>query len=162
MIRVFYLQGWYIVTYALGIYYLNLFIAFLTPKVDPVMDDESGTIQKPFSFQPSDQSCCPSQMTVQRCPHLTVTSSGRSSGDSLSSNSGVLSSGSSCHVFNRLFPKIRHSITKATLIAMFCTFFTVFDIPVFWPILLLYFLTLFAITMKRQIRVSCIRVRISD
>ena len=42
MIRVFYLQGWYIVTYALGIYYLNLFIAFLTPKVDPVMDDDSG------------------------------------------------------------------------------------------------------------------------
>ena len=40
---------------------------------------------------------------------------------------------------------------------MFCTFFAVFDIPVFWPILLLYFLTLFAITMKRQIRVSVCR-----
>lgn len=32
------LQGWYIVTYALGIYHLNLFIAFLTPKIDPAMD----------------------------------------------------------------------------------------------------------------------------
>lgn len=31
-------QGWYIVTYALGIYHLNLFIAFLTPKIDPAMD----------------------------------------------------------------------------------------------------------------------------
>lgn len=32
------LQGWYVVTYALGIYHLNLFIAFLTPKIDPAMD----------------------------------------------------------------------------------------------------------------------------
>lgn len=31
-------QGWYIVTYALGIYHLNLFIAFLTPKIDPAME----------------------------------------------------------------------------------------------------------------------------
>lgn len=31
-------QGWYIVTYGLGIYHLNLFIAFLTPKLDPAMD----------------------------------------------------------------------------------------------------------------------------
>lgn len=33
------LQGWYIVTYALGIYHLNLFIAFLTPKIDPALDE---------------------------------------------------------------------------------------------------------------------------
>jgi type IV secretory pathway TrbD component len=37
----FFFQGWYIITYALGIYLLNLFIAFLTPQVDPaVMEDE--------------------------------------------------------------------------------------------------------------------------
>ncbi|KAK8773581.1 hypothetical protein V5799_011886, partial [Amblyomma americanum] len=35
--RILYLQGWYIITYALGIYHLNLFIAFLTPKVDPAL-----------------------------------------------------------------------------------------------------------------------------
>jgi hypothetical protein len=28
----------------------------------------------------------------------------------------------------------------------------VFDVPVFWPILLLYFIVLFVITMKRQIK----------
>jgi len=33
------LQGWYIVTYALGIYHLNLFIAFLTPKIDPALEE---------------------------------------------------------------------------------------------------------------------------
>ncbi|RZB54419.1 RER1, partial [Asbolus verrucosus] len=45
MARVLYAQGWYIVTYALGIYHLNLFIAFLTPKIDPAMDfdaEENG------------------------------------------------------------------------------------------------------------------------
>ena len=30
-------QGWYIVTYALGIYHLNLLLAFLTPKIDPAL-----------------------------------------------------------------------------------------------------------------------------
>ncbi len=34
-------QGWYIVTYGLGIYLLNLLLAFLSPKIDPaMMDDE--------------------------------------------------------------------------------------------------------------------------
>jgi hypothetical protein len=32
------------------------------------------------------------------------------------------------------------------------TFFEIFDVPVFWPILLLYFIVLFIITMKRQIK----------
>ena len=35
-------QGWYIVTYALGIYHLNLFIAFLSPKIDPALTDDGG------------------------------------------------------------------------------------------------------------------------
>lgn len=40
--RIIIAQGWYIVTYALGIYHLNLFIAFLTPKIDPGFDLDSG------------------------------------------------------------------------------------------------------------------------
>ena len=32
------------------------------------------------------------------------------------------------------------------------TFFKMFDIPVFWPILFLYFIALFVLTMKRQIK----------
>ncbi len=45
------MQGWYIVTvsiarnilirqYALGIYLLNLFLAFLSPKFDPALEEE--------------------------------------------------------------------------------------------------------------------------
>lgn len=32
------------------------------------------------------------------------------------------------------------------------TFFPIFDVPVFWPILLLYFFVLLFVTMKRQIK----------
>ncbi|KAK8965002.1 Protein RER1B [Platanthera guangdongensis] len=35
VIRVVLLEGFYIVSYGLGIYMLNLFIAFLSPQVDP-------------------------------------------------------------------------------------------------------------------------------
>lgn len=42
--RILIAQGWYIVTYALGIYHLNLFIAFLTPKIDPAFDLDSGEL----------------------------------------------------------------------------------------------------------------------
>jgi hypothetical protein len=45
----------------------------------------------------------------------------------------------------------RFALTKAVLVAYMMTFFSFFDIPVFWPILLLYFCVLFALTMKRQI-----------
>ena len=32
------------------------------------------------------------------------------------------------------------------------TFFELFNVPVFWPILLVYFFALFFLTMKRQIK----------
>lgn len=45
----------------------------------------------------------------------------------------------------------RYSITKAFCIAFVMTFFSVFDVPVFWPILLTYWVVLFVLTMRRQI-----------
>lgn len=45
----------------------------------------------------------------------------------------------------------RYSITKAFCIAFLMTFFSAFDVPVFWPILLFYWLALFILTMRRQI-----------
>ncbi|KAK9730002.1 Rer1 family [Popillia japonica] len=114
MCRVLYAQGWYIVTYALGIYHLNLFIAFLTPKIDPAMDfdaDENGPelpTRANEEFRPF----------IRRLPEF----------------------------------KFWYSVTKSTVIALVCTFFDCFNIPVFWPILVLYFITLFCVTMKRQIK----------
>jgi hypothetical protein len=42
-------------------------------------------------------------------------------------------------------------MTKAFCIAFLMTFFSVFDVPVFWPILLCYWIVLFVLTMRRQI-----------
>lgn len=49
-------------------------------------------------------------------------------------------------------PPPRLSATRATLIALFCTFSEVFDVPVYWPILVVYFFVLFTLTMRRQIQ----------
>lgn len=38
-LRVFFVQGFYIVSYGLGIYLLNLLIGFLSPQVDPETQD---------------------------------------------------------------------------------------------------------------------------
>lgn len=42
-------------------------------------------------------------------------------------------------------------MTKAFCIAFVVTFFRIFDVPVFWPILLFYWVLLFTLTMKKQI-----------
>jgi len=113
--RIVIAQGWYIVTYALAIYHLNLLLAFLTPKIDPAameLDDDDGEPGLPTNqneeFRPF----------IRRLPEF----------------------------------KFWYSATKATAIAFTCTFFQLFNIPVFWPILVMYFITLFCITMKRQIK----------
>ena len=50
-IRVWFLQGFYIVTYGLGIYNLNLLLGFLTPQFDP--DSEGPTLPtKSEEFKP--------------------------------------------------------------------------------------------------------------
>ncbi|ORY96417.1 golgi membrane protein [Syncephalastrum racemosum] len=116
--RILYAQGWYIVTYALGIYLLNLFLAFLTPKFDPSIDldtQETEMEEGPSLPTKADEEFKP---FIRRLPEF----------------------------------KFWYSATKATAISLFCSFFSIFDIPVFWPILLIYFCILFAITMRRQIK----------
>jgi hypothetical protein len=55
--------------------------------------------------------------------------------------------------FARRLPEFKFwlACTRGTATSIFMTFFSVFDIPVFWPILLMYFFVLFFMTMKRQI-----------
>lgn len=110
-IRVFLLQGYYIITYGLGIYILQLFILFLSPQVDPEIQDLSDAPSLPTrgsdEFRPF----------VRRLPEF----------------------------------KFWYSITKAFCFAFVLTFFSAFDVPVFWPILLFYWVVLFVSTMKRQI-----------
>lgn len=39
VVRVWMLRGFYIVTYGLGIYNLNLLLGFITPQVDPELEE---------------------------------------------------------------------------------------------------------------------------
>lgn len=120
MLRVVLKQGWYIVTYALAIYHLNLLLAFLTPKIDPAMAE----------FEAAEEAEEDSGMSLPTKQNDEF------------------------RPFIRRLPEFKfwYSATKATVIAFFCTFFEMFNIPVFWPILVMYFITLFCITMKRQIK----------
>jgi len=113
--RILIAQGWYIVTYALAIYHLNLFLAFLTPKIDPAMSELDAEDDGPELPTRQNEEFRP---FIRRLPEF----------------------------------KFWYSATKATVIAFCCTFFELFNVPVFWPILVMYFLTLFCITMKRQIK----------
>mmetsp|Transcript_4704 Transcript_4704/g.7081 ORF Transcript_4704/g.7081 Transcript_4704/m.7081 type:complete len:192 (-) Transcript_4704:1109-1684(-) len=108
LIRVYLLNGWFIITYGLGIFLLNLFIGFLSPQIDPETD-----------------------------------------GPLLPTGKG----GEEFRPFSRRVPEFKfwQSSTRAVLFAIGCTFFKFLDIPVFWPILLIYFIALFVLTMRRQI-----------
>ena len=62
---------------------------------------------------------------------------------------------STMHVYIEVHATVslwRLSATRATIIAIFCTLSEVFDVPVYWPILVVYFFTLFALTLRRQIQ----------
>ncbi|KAJ7559845.1 hypothetical protein O6H91_04G104900 [Diphasiastrum complanatum] len=108
VLRVYYLQGFYIVTYGLGIYILNLLIGFLSPQVDMESEGPSLPSKGSDEFKPF----------VRRLPEF----------------------------------KLWYAFTKAFCVAFVLTFFSIFDVPVFWPILLLYWAVLFALTMNRQIK----------
>uniref|UniRef100_A0A0D3EIP3 Protein RER1 n=1 Tax=Oryza barthii TaxID=65489 RepID=A0A0D3EIP3_9ORYZ len=110
-LRVYLVQGFYIVTYGLGIYLLNLLIGFLSPMVDP--EAQALDAGPALPTRGSDEF----KPFIRRLPEF----------------------------------KFWYAITKAFLIAFVMTFFSVFDVPVFWPILLCYWVVLFVLTMKRQI-----------
>ncbi|BFG41496.1 hypothetical protein CerSpe_277700 [Prunus speciosa] len=109
-LRVYYIQGFYIISYGLGIYILNLLIGFLSPLTDPEMEASSGAL---LPTKGSDEF----KPFIRRLPEF----------------------------------KFWYSFTKAFCIAFVMTFFSAFDVPVFWPILLCYWIVLFVLTMRRQI-----------
>lgn len=134
--RILYAQGWYIgpfylppppfqlpgafptdnilVAYALGIYLLNLFLAFLQPKFDPsneaidneMEDGAAGSLptKQDEEFRPF----------IRRLPEF----------------------------------KFWHSATRVILIGFVCSWFEIFNVPVFWPVLVMYWFILFFLTSK--------------
>ncbi|KAL1903550.1 hypothetical protein Sste5346_000178 [Sporothrix stenoceras] len=117
-LRILLAQGWYIVAYGLGIYLLNLFLAFLTPKFDPsneALDNE---------MEDGTASSLPTKQDEEFRP------------------------------FIRRLPEFKfwHSATRAIGISFVCSWFAVFDVPVFWPVLVMYWIILFVLTMRKQIQ----------
>ncbi|KAJ9101633.1 hypothetical protein QFC20_005163 [Naganishia adeliensis] len=131
-------QGWYI--NALAIYLLNLFLAFLQPKFDPSMQQDLAA-----------------EDVEEGAPGLPGANTGSTQKGGLS---GLMSGFSAeendeeFRPFIRRLPEFKFwlSATKASLLALFATTSRVFDVPVYWPILLMYFFILFGLTMRRQIQ----------
>ncbi|MCO5562170.1 hypothetical protein L7F22_015796 [Adiantum nelumboides] len=105
------------VAYSLGIYLLNLFLAFLSPKFDPSLEQDEG-------MEDGDAGTLPTKNDQEFRP------------------------------FVRRLPEFKfwYSATQAIAIGFVCTWFSIFDIPVFWPVLVLYWIILFVLTMRRQIQ----------
>lgn len=97
--------------YALGIYLLNLFLAFLSPKFDPSIEQDDSMEDGTAGSLPTknDQEFRP---FVRRLPEF----------------------------------KFWHGATRAVLISFVCSWFSIFDVPVFWPVLVFYWLVLFSLT----------------
>lgn len=108
LVRIYFLDGFYIVTYGLGIYNLNLIIGFLSPQTDPDSDGPSLPTKGNEEYKPF----------VRRLPEF----------------------------------KFWYRSCKSLVTAFFMTFLSIFDVPVFWPILLMYWFMLFFMTMKQQIK----------
>ena len=111
-LRIIVAQGWYIVAYCLGIYLLNLFLAFLQPKFDPSLSQDEGL--------EDGESSLPTNKDDEFRP------------------------------FIRRLPEFKfwHSATRAITISFFCSWFEIFNLPVFWPVLVMYWLILFSLTSE--------------
>ncbi|WZZ54121.1 hypothetical protein YC2023_054228 [Brassica napus] len=140
-VRVYLVEGFYIITYAIGIYLLNLIIAFLSPQEDPEASLSGGTLPtrrsdeyRPFVRRLPEFKFCMATESLESLYRLRSFS-----------NQQVLSL--EYISFLRLL-----SIIRAFVIGFMMTFFEVFDVPVFWPILLFYWVMLFILTMRKQIQ----------
>ncbi|ETS83475.1 Protein RER1 [Pestalotiopsis fici W106-1] len=119
-LRVFVAQGWYIVAYALGIYLLNLFLAFLQPKFDPSVE----ALDSSMDMEDGSAGGLPTKQDEEFRP------------------------------FIRRLPEFKfwHAATRAVAIGFVCSWFEVFNVPVFWPVLVMYWIILFVLTMRKQIQ----------
>lgn len=118
LMRVIFGMGWYVICYALGIYYLNLLLDFLSPKIDPDFQAARDDLD------PDSGPELPTRVNDEFRP------------------------------FIRRLPEYKfwYLGTRATLICLFMSMFDIFDMPVFWPILLLYFIVLTFLTLRKQIQ----------
>ena len=114
------------VAYSLGIYLLNLFLAFISPKFDPSLEQDADM----EDGMPAGESSLPTKSDQEFRP------------------------------FVRRLPEFKfwHAATRAIVIGFACSWSEIFNLPVFWPVLVVYWLILVVLTMRRQIQ-SMIKYR---
>jgi len=126
-----------------AIYLLNLLLAFLQPKFDPSLQDDlmadeleggEGDAPSPLPSSRDDEF----RPFVRRLPEWQFWYY-------VSIYVPLVAPDCYRHVY-------RLSTTRATLISFFMTFSEIFDVPVYWPILVMYFCVLFVLTMRRQLQ----------
>ncbi|UZJ51211.1 hypothetical protein CBS101457_000531 [Exobasidium rhododendri] len=149
MLRIVFSQGWYIVCYALFIYLLNLFLAFLQPKFDPSLDADLAEqdVEEGEPGLPTSASSFPRNGKGNGSGGLMSGVFGQNGGMSADQEDEF-------KPFIRRLPEFKFWLgaTQAIIVSLLCTFFSVFDIPVFWPVLVIYWVMLTALTMRRQIQ----------
>lgn len=125
VLRIVVAQGWYIICYSLCIYLLSLFIQFLQPKFDMSLQQEMESELQEEGLSGANENSF-----------------------STADDDGEF------RPFIRRLPEFKfwHNATVATTVSIFLSFFEVFNLPVFWPILVVYFIALFSFSMKRQIQ----------
>jgi sterol desaturase/sphingolipid hydroxylase (fatty acid hydroxylase superfamily) len=148
-LRVYWLNGFYIVSYGLAIYVLNLLLGFLSPRVDPEFaslgidedeDDGAGVL-----------------LGTRNAPS---SNSNNNSNNNNNINNNNANAPLPSHTDQEFKPFIRRlpefkfwlAVSRASLLSLVLTFFPFLDIPVFWPILVVYFFALFFVTMRKQIQ----------
>lgn len=152
-VRMFLLEGFYIVAYVLFIFILNQFILFLQPK------DRAALLRKASSS--ASPSCGATTDAAAAATNKTATAA-QTTNNINNTTTTITDGGGDAELptlddeefrpFVRRLPEFKfwYSSTNATVIAIVATFFKFIDVPVFWPLLLLYFIILFVATMRRQ------------
>ena len=124
----------------LAIYLLNLLLAFLQPRFDPSLQDdlladeieEGATDSGPTLPSQRDDEFRPFVRRLPEWQFWYVSHPLRST--------------------QRDSVGFRLSSTRAVIVSLFLTTSEMFDVPVYWPILVVYFCVLFLLTMRRQIQ----------
>ena len=125
LIRLFLTKGYQALTYCIGIHFLNSFIGFISPIVDPEEDS--------INFDTTSTSASTTTAATSYLPQ------------------------SNSEEFKPFQRKVKEfhlweAMFYTLVVSNIATFFPVFDIPVYWPLLLFYFVVVFVLTMKHQIK----------
>ncbi|XBW37768.1 hypothetical protein QEN19_003349 [Hanseniaspora menglaensis] len=125
--RIITVQGFYVVCYGYCIFLLNQFLLFLSPKFDVTLQQE----QTNDSLEAGEEEYNNDSALYQKSIHEKE-----------------------FRPFIRKLPEFKfwYKAILGVALSLLLTVFNIFDLPVFWPILVAYFVLLTFLTMRAQIQ----------